>query len=335
MNFHQFNDAWEKLRRAPVKAKVLQLLLDGQTNAEIARLRGRAEGTIRKQISVIYKDFGIRGESPGDEPLRDELKALFRKYKPEWITNYPSTSTNQISEEGQQKENENDRDKPPLLSPRTQDEDLMSLATRLLQKLGFDQKFKVTKGFQYIGYRFKNPEKRANPYQLILSQQQEGLYISIPQYILEPYLLTLKYWTNDLETGNPEENTAGKFLVLPLKRDIFLDSLHPHYWNILEVERKTIGTFYLNEFEKIYYEEYEDFDYYNACSSICLQEFNPNNLSDSNSYLLVLGEDELFSYTWQICISSHEVLQEFIDHFGEILILDADRPYRDLDDIPF
>jgi hypothetical protein len=334
MDSHQFNEKFEKLRRAPVKAEVLRLVLAGHTNAEIARLRGRAEGTIRKQISKIYEDFRIEIESPGDQPLRDELKGLFRKHKPEWITNYPSTSTNQISEEGQQKENDTDK---PLSS--TQDDDLMFLATRMLEQLGFDQKFKVTKGFQYRGYRLKNPEKRANPYQLILSQQQEGLCISIPQYILEPYLLTLKYWTNDEETGNPEENTAGKFLVLPLKRDIFLDSLHPHYWKILEVERKTIGTFYLNEFEKIYYEEYEDFDYYNACYNMCLQEFNPNNLSDSDSYL-ILGEDKLFSYTWQICISSHEVLQEFIDHFGKILILDADRPYLDadrpdLDDIPF
>ncbi|HAA26383.1 MAG TPA: hypothetical protein DCE56_00275 [Cyanobacteria bacterium UBA8553] len=101
----------------------------------------------------------------------------------------------------------------------------------------------------------------------------------------------------------------------------------------VEVERKTIGTFYLNKCEKFYDEE-EVAPYYRVYSSIALQEFHPNTLSDSNSYL-VLGEDKRFSYTWQICINSSEILQEFIDHFGKILILDADRRYLDLDDIPF
>jgi hypothetical protein len=328
MNFHQFNEKLEKLRRAPVKAEVLRLVLAGHTNADIARLRGRAEGTIRKQISKIYEDFRIEIESPGDQALRDELKALFRKHKPEWITNYPSISTNQISEEGQQKENENERDKPPLLSPRTQDEDLMSLAIRMLEQLGFDQKFKVTKGFHYIGYRFKNPKEVVYPYRLILSQKLEDLCISIPQYILEPYLLTLKYWIDDQALEKPVENIAGRFLVLPLKRDIFLDSLHPNYWNILEVERKTIGSFYLNEFEKKFYEDdEEDYAYYQVYSSIALQEFNSNTLSDDSNSYLVIGEDKRFYYTWQICISSSEVLQEFIDYFGKILVLDDGIPF--------
>ena len=331
MDSHQFNEKLEKLRRAPIKAEVLQLVLAGHTNAEIAGSRGRTEGTIRKQISKIYEDFGIRSEFPGDQTLREKLKALFRKHKPEWITNYPSTSTNQISEEGQQKENQ--RDKPPLLLPRTQDEDLMSLATRMLEQLGFDQKFKVTKGFHYIGYRFKNPKEVVYPYRLILSKKQEGLCISIPQHLLKPYLLTLKYWVGNLEV--PVEIIAGRFLVLPLKRDIFLDSLHPNYWDILEVERKTIGSFYLNKFEeKCYEDEGGDYTYYRVYSSIALEEFDPNTLSDSDSYL-VLREDELFSYTWQTCISSSEVLQEFIDHLGKILIPDGNEPYLDLDDIPF
>ncbi len=363
MDSHQFNEKWEKLRGAPVKGRVLQLLLAGHTNAEIARLRGRTEGTIRKQISKIYEDFGIKSEFPGDQSQRDKLKALFLRHKPAWVSDCSSGVTNEVSNEQEHLNQDNlphlvsssakmggsliasaakilnEIDFPPLLSSSTRavegDEDLMSLATRLLQKLGFDQKFKVTKGFQYIGYRFKNPEKGANPYQLILSQQQESLCIYIPQYILEPYLLTLKYWRDRFEEENPEEVIAGRFLVLPLMSDIFLDSLHPNYWNILEVERKTIGTFYLNEIEKVYYKyEEEDYAYYRACSSIALQEFNPNTLSDSNSYL-VLGEDKRFSYTWQICISESEVLQEFIDHFGEILILDDGIPDADNPDIPF
>jgi hypothetical protein len=294
-------------------------------------LRGRTEGTIRKQISKIYEDFGIKSEFPGDQSQRDKLKALFRKHKPELVSDCPSAVTNEVSNE---QEHLNQDDTPHLSSTRAVegDENLMSLATRLLQKLGFDQKFKVTKVSGYIGYRFKNPEEVTYPYRLILSQQQEGLCISIPQYILEPYLLTLKYWTTYCTTeeeGNIEEAIAGRFLVLPLKKDIFLDSLHPNYWNILEVERKTIGSFYLNEIVNIYNEDDEYFVDYYASDSISLKEFNPNTLSDSNSYLLV-GEDRLFSYTWQICISSSEILQEFIGYFGgKILVPDED------DGIPF
>jgi len=333
MNSQQFNEVLEKLRRAPVKVEVLQFLLAGHTNAKIAQLRGRPEGTIRKQISQLYKDFAIESEFPGDQTLRDKLKALFRKHKPEWITNNHSISTNQISKEGQQEANE--RDKPLLLLPRTQDEDLMSLATKMLEQLGFDEIFKVTKASGYIGYRFKKPEEIAYPYRLILSQKQEGLCISIPQDILEPYLLTLKYWTDE-EEFNTEEVIAGRFLVLPSKKDIFLESLHPNYWSIREFVGKIIGTFYLNELKELYYydERYGSCGYYRACSSISVDEFNLNTLSASNSYL-VLREDKRFSYTLQICISSSEVLQEFIDHFGKILILDDGIPDADDPDIPF
>ena len=116
--------------------------------------------------------------------------------------------------------------------------------------------------------------------------------------------------------------------MLPLKKDIFLDSLHPNYWNILEVECKTIGSFYLNEFEKENYKyDEEDYAYYWVYSSIALQEFNPNTLSDDSNSYLVIGEDKRFSYTWQICIRSSEVLQEFIDYFGKILVLDDGQPF--------
>lgn len=324
MNYPQFNEKLEKFRGAKVETQVLKLLLAGHTNAEIAQLRGTAKGTIRKQVSKIYQKFGIKPESSDEQSQRDELKALFRKHNHEWVSDCFSSSTNQISEEGQQKENETDK-----LPSSTQDEDLMSFATKMLEELGFDEIFKVTKGFNYVGYRFLNPKEVCYPYRLILSQQQDGLCISIPQYILEPYLLTLKYWIDGQELEKPVQDVAGRFLVLPLKRDIFLDSLHPNYWNILEVERKTIGSFYLNEFEKKIYkyeDDDEDYVYYRVYSSISLQEFNPDTLSDSNSYLII-REDKLFPYTWQMCISSSEVLQEFIDHFGKILILDDGIPF--------
>ncbi|MEH2123035.1 helix-turn-helix domain-containing protein [Nostoc sp.] len=81
MNSPQFNEALEMLKKAPCKVEVLKLLLAGYTNDEIAQSRGRAEGTVRKQISNVYKDFGIKSEFPGDHALRDKLKALFLKLK--------------------------------------------------------------------------------------------------------------------------------------------------------------------------------------------------------------------------------------------------------------
>ncbi len=53
-------------------------------------------------------------------------------------------------------------------------EDLMSLATNLLNQLGFNEKFKVSQASQYLGYRLKNPAKGAKRYQLDLAQPKEG-----------------------------------------------------------------------------------------------------------------------------------------------------------------
>jgi hypothetical protein len=355
MDSHQFNEKLEKLRRAPIKAEVLQLVLAGHTNAEIARLRGRTEGTIRKQISKIYEDFGIKSEFPGDQTLREKLKALFRKHKPEWVSDCSSAVTNEVSNE---QEHLNQDSLPPLDSSSIkrgrslinfgakilnqidltslllsstrvveEDEELMFLATKTLEELGFNQKFKVTKSSGYIGYRFLNLEEVTYPYRLILSQQQDCLCISIPQYILEPYLLTLKYW-RDKDEFDIEEVIAGRFFVLPSKKNIFLESLHPNYWSIKEFVGKTVGTFYLNELKQFHYEhvQYGNCPYCRACSSISVDEFNLKTLSDSNSYL-ILGEDKRFSYTWQIGINSSEDLKEFLDHFGKILVLDDGIPF--------
>ena len=101
MNIGQFNETLEILRKAPRKVEVLKLVLAGQTNNEIAQFRGRAEGTVRKQISNIYKDFGIKSEFTGDHALRDKLKALFLKHKPEWVSNCSPAITNETSNQSE------------------------------------------------------------------------------------------------------------------------------------------------------------------------------------------------------------------------------------------
>jgi hypothetical protein len=98
MNRSQFNEALEKLERAPAKKKVLLLVLAGHIDTEIAVKTNTKEGTVRKQISKIYESFGIKGEYEGDRrPRRDDLVAQFRKYKPEWVSDFPAIVKNEVS----------------------------------------------------------------------------------------------------------------------------------------------------------------------------------------------------------------------------------------------
>jgi len=196
-------------------------------------------------------------------------------------------------------------------------EDLMSLATRLLQQLGFEEKFKLSRASQYIGYRLKNPGKGAKRYQLVLTQRKEELCISIPRDVLHEHVLQLGYWIPFPEGIGHRFDPVGIIWVLPSKKDIFLDLIAPQYWDILQVEGKTVGEIELNKYATVmpglFY------------CVIPNSEIIPRNevrieaLSDNSSYL-ILTEDKLFPYTWQVCISSREVLEEFLSYFAKILI---------------
>jgi hypothetical protein len=195
MNRSQFKEALEKLEWAPAKKKVLLLVLAGHIDTEIAVKTGTKEGTVRKQISKIYESFGIKGEYEGDRrPRRDDLVALFRKYKPEWVSDLPDIVTNEVliaqTAEGAIA-------KPPQESVETyagSGKSLMSLATSMLEQLSFDEKFKKNITSSYTGYRLKNPGARAKKYLLVLAQRKEGLYISVSKDVLDPHILCLKYF---------------------------------------------------------------------------------------------------------------------------------------------
>jgi hypothetical protein len=355
MSYLQFKKGWEKLKGAPCKVEVLKLMLAGNTDAEIAKSRNRAPGTIRKQISQIYRDFGIESEFPGDQPQRYKLKDLFRQHRPELVAEYDYTVTSQVSEEGGQ---ENQSSKSLAISSSRKDEglilsaipileemsrgnsipiassnkgeELMLMATKILEELDVNQVFKVKKNSQSTRYHLKNPPNGWNRYLLIFFQQEESLSISIAQDILEPYLLTLKYWEyvkySEIEV---DSYIAGRFLVLPTKKDIFLDSLLPNYWNVLEIVRQTVGTFYLNQVEEIPYKRHSLYKFSSKpLPRIILDEFNPNTLSRSDSYL-ILDEDKRFSKNYQVYISSSTILQEFLTYFGQILFNTF------VDDVPF
>lgn len=195
--------------------------------------------------------------------------------------------------------------------------DLMSLAISMLKQLKFDEKFKKNITSSYTGYRLMNPGARAKKYLLVLAQRKEGLCISVSKDVLEPHILCLKYYEDEAP-----DIILGKFWIIPSKEDIFLASMQIHYPNLLDGE--VTGAFTLNEFAFRFYHN-SDFD--NSIDFIddsidfieSPEEFDVNSLGSHNCYL-VINEDKLFPYTLQVCITSREILEEFIRYFGEILM---------------
>jgi DNA-binding NarL/FixJ family response regulator len=55
----------------PSQRHMLELLLDGRSNAEIARARKTAPGTVAKQVDAVYRRLGVQS--------RGELASLFSK----------------------------------------------------------------------------------------------------------------------------------------------------------------------------------------------------------------------------------------------------------------
>ncbi|MEG4577465.1 hypothetical protein QUA56_33090 [Microcoleus sp. N3A4] len=218
---------------------------------------------------------------------------------------------------------------PRLISTNIQviegGQDLMSLAISLLKELGFYEKFEEKRTSQYIGYRVKKPGKGDKRYQLVFQERKDSLFISIPQDILDKHILSFKYWT--LVEVEPEL-TVGSVWVLPSEKELFLNSLEPRLITI--IEGKTRGVFYINEIieQPINYSDLPEkinvsFAY---CKRTILKlplEKNENfpieTLSNRDSYL-ILSEDKLFPYAWQVSISSSEVLEEFLGYFVKILM---------------
>lgn len=190
-------------------------------------------------------------------------------------------------------------------------EDLLSLAINLLTQLSFQSKFVENRTSQYIGYRANSPKKSSKRYQLVLSQRKENLSISIPKEILQDYILELEYYsfTSEPELKGYRDNydwiTLGIFWVLPSRKTIFLKSIK--YKTELKLNEATQGKFCFQwTTDNVVDREYPI-------------HFDVNNLSDKDSYL-VLQEDTLFPYMWQVSISSRDVLEEFIDFFGKVLM---------------
>lgn len=210
---------------------------------------------------------------------------------------------------------------PRLISTNIQviegGEDLMSSATSLLVQLGFHDKFQENRTSQYIGYKLKNPRKGAKRYQLVLTPRKEGLCISVSRDVLEPDILCLKYF----EFNDDPDVILGKFWIIPSKEDIFFASIQTHYPDLLKGE--VTGTFFLNEGAYFFYRNCHNYHNYDSGENLDFikspKEFDIKSLGSYDCYL-VINEDKLFPHTLQVCISSREILEEFLSHFTKILM---------------
>lgn len=194
---------------------------------------------------------------------------------------------------------------PRVISTRIQviegGEDLMSLAINLLKELGFYDKFEEKRTSQYIGYKLKNPGKGAKRYQLVLQDRKEGLCISIPQEILEPHILELKFSAALVVEGvywGSETYDLGKIFVLPSKIKIFKQSFA--YQDMLKSDVEEKGVIHLG-LKSMWTPQF-------------MQDFNLEKLTEDNTYI-ILQYDKLFPYAWQVSINWREILEEFMNFF--------------------
>ncbi|MEG4964324.1 MULTISPECIES: hypothetical protein, partial [unclassified Microcoleus] len=181
--------------------------------------------------------------------------------------------------------------------------------------------------------RVKELWKADKRYQVVFQERKESLFISIPQDILDEHILSFKYWTEEEIT--PELITAGAVWVLPSKRELFFYSIDARFTTI--IEGKTRGSFYINEIAKEYLlinikshvrrlgerNVYVKAHYKGTSLPKVTPKTSENyfieTLSNRDSYV-ILSEDKLFPYAWQVSISSSEVLEEFLRYFAKILM---------------
>uniref|UniRef100_A0ACD5GWX3 Helix-turn-helix transcriptional regulator n=1 Tax=Desertifilum tharense IPPAS B-1220 TaxID=1781255 RepID=A0ACD5GWX3_9CYAN len=82
MNSSEFTERFQGL--TPKPRNVLELLLNGKSDDEIAQLIGASTSTVRKHIQNLCDRFEIPREAEGlKRNRREDLIALARQYKPQ------------------------------------------------------------------------------------------------------------------------------------------------------------------------------------------------------------------------------------------------------------
>ncbi|TAF08692.1 MAG: LuxR family transcriptional regulator, partial [Nostocales cyanobacterium] len=99
MNQQEFEHIFDRLTER--RKKVLQKILAGETDAEIAEAMSIGEASVRKYIERICYEFGLNNE-PSDirRYKRSDLVALFAKYKPDLLTDPQFKFTKELADNG-------------------------------------------------------------------------------------------------------------------------------------------------------------------------------------------------------------------------------------------
>ncbi|HYX15036.1 MAG TPA: hypothetical protein VE944_11855 [Nostoc sp.] len=219
---------------------------------------------------------------------------------------------------------------PRLISTNIQviegGEDLLSLATSLLDKLGFYDKFEEKRTSQYIGYKLKNPGKGAKRYQLILSQRQDSLCISIPKTLLKQHILYINIPDGRNEAVDLGEDPTGKYfndLAITSKfiwvrpgRTFAFRQLVNHY-------KISIDT--LPQQDPEVDDEDEEFSFdlmsYIDVTYQGSNLYNFEKIISKYNIALYVDEDRLFPYTGQLSVVSHEILEELLTYFVKYMMM--------------
>ncbi|MEJ1938639.1 LuxR C-terminal-related transcriptional regulator, partial [Nostoc sp. NIES-2111] len=96
MNQQQFEVIFEKLTNR--RKEVLQRILAGETDAEIAAAMNIGEPSVRKFIERICQEFGLNSEhSDSRRYKRSDLVTLVAKYKPELLSDHQPHVNHQMT----------------------------------------------------------------------------------------------------------------------------------------------------------------------------------------------------------------------------------------------
>ncbi|MBD2294110.1 tetratricopeptide repeat protein [Anabaena sphaerica FACHB-251] len=151
MNQQEFEHIFDKLTDR--RKQVLQKILAGETDGDIAEAMNIGEASVRKYIERICYEFGLSNE-PSDTRRykRSDLVALFAKYKPELLTDPQSKFTKEIAENTDE-DNEKIIDSilHLLLVNQPKSEDLKRLINRL--SLNEQERKQIAKSFNQIGHK--------------------------------------------------------------------------------------------------------------------------------------------------------------------------------------
>jgi Flp pilus assembly protein TadD len=151
MNQQEFEHIFNKLTDR--RKQVLQKILAGETDVDIAEAMNIGEPSVRKYIERICYEFGLSNE-PSDTRRykRSDLVALFAKYKPELLTDRQSRFTQELAETTDEDQENITESILHLLSVNPhKSEDFKKLITRL--NLNEQEKKQISKTLNQIGHK--------------------------------------------------------------------------------------------------------------------------------------------------------------------------------------